>query len=245
LAAVAVDVAEVKARPDLHRRYHIDSVPIVVVADAEGVVRTSFTGPPSATDLWAAVAGVRETGGEGTAEAVARPPDRHASGAGMYQPGRRLPVSVRSSEPNSSLSGTASSATPASGSAARANSVNSSSARIPADTEVLAGLELGGVPVATALSLSTGVPTAFVRKEAKTYGTAKLAEGAEIAGRRVLIVEDIVTTGGQVVLSARDLRERGAILLGALCVIDRSGGAHQLAGENVELISLFTADDLG
>ena len=58
--AVAVDEAEVKARPDLHRRYHIDAVPIVVVADAEGVVRRSFTGPPSATDLWAAVAGVRD-----------------------------------------------------------------------------------------------------------------------------------------------------------------------------------------
>ena len=58
--AVAVDEAEVKARPDLHRRYHIDAVPIIVVADHEGVVRTSFTGPPSATDLWAAVANVRE-----------------------------------------------------------------------------------------------------------------------------------------------------------------------------------------
>lgn len=58
--AVAVDEAEVKARSDLHRRYHIDAVPIVVVADAEGVVRRSFTGPPSATDLWAAVAGVRD-----------------------------------------------------------------------------------------------------------------------------------------------------------------------------------------
>jgi hypothetical protein len=58
--AVAVDEAEVKARPDLHRRYHIDAVPIVVVADQEGVVRTSFTGPPSATDLWAAVAAVRD-----------------------------------------------------------------------------------------------------------------------------------------------------------------------------------------
>ena len=63
-AAVAVDEAEVKARPDLHRRYHIDAVPIVVVADAEGVVRTSFTGPPSATDLWAAVAAVREVNGD-------------------------------------------------------------------------------------------------------------------------------------------------------------------------------------
>lgn len=116
---------------------------------------------------------------------------------------------------------------------------------IPAGTEVLAGLELGGVPVATALSLATGLPVAFVRKEAKTYGTARLAEGASIEGRRVLIIEDIVTTGGQVVLSARDLQERGALLLGALCVIDRSGGTHQLAEEGLELISLFTTDELG
>ena len=63
--AVAVDEAEVKARPDLHRRYHIDAVPIVVVADHEGVVRTSFTGPPSATDLWAAVAAVRDGTADG------------------------------------------------------------------------------------------------------------------------------------------------------------------------------------
>ena len=116
---------------------------------------------------------------------------------------------------------------------------------IPAETEVLAGLELGGVPVATALSLTTGLPVAFVRKEAKRYGTAKLAEGADIDGRRVLIVEDIVTTGGQVVLSARDLQERGALLVAALCVIDRSGGAHQLADAGLELLSLFTAEDLG
>ena len=118
-------------------------------------------------------------------------------------------------------------------------------ALIPTDTEVLAGLELGGVPVATALSLATGLPVAFVRKEAKTYGTAKLAEGADIEGRRVLIVEDIVTTGGQVVLSARDLLERGGSLVAALCVIDRSGGQHQLADDGLELISLFTADNLG
>jgi hypothetical protein len=63
--AVAVDEAEVASRPDLHRRYHIDAVPIVLVADADGVVRTSFTGPPSAIDLWAAVAGVRDSDGKG------------------------------------------------------------------------------------------------------------------------------------------------------------------------------------
>lgn len=116
---------------------------------------------------------------------------------------------------------------------------------IPPGTEVLAGLELGGVPVATALSLATGLPAAFVRKEAKRYGTAKLAEGAGVEGRRVLIVEDIVTTGGQVVLSARALQERGASLVAALCVIDRSAGTHQLAEAGIELIALFTADDLG
>jgi orotate phosphoribosyltransferase len=116
---------------------------------------------------------------------------------------------------------------------------------IPAGTEVLAGLELGGVPVATALSLATGLPAAFVRKEAKAYGTARLAEGAEVAGRRVLVVEDIVTTGGQVALSARELRARGADLVGVLCVIDRSNGSHRLAAEGLDLVSLFTAADLG
>lgn len=118
-------------------------------------------------------------------------------------------------------------------------------ALVPPDTEVLAGLELGGVPVATAMSLVTGLPLAFVRKEAKRYGTAKLAEGADIAGRRVLMVEDVVTTGGQVALSGRELRARGASLVGALCVIDRSGGHHRLAEEGLDLLALFTADELG
>lgn len=122
---------------------------------------------------------------------------------------------------------------------------HAATALIPPGTEVLAGLELGGVPVATAMSLAAGLPAAFVRKEAKRYGTAKLAEGADIAGRRVLIVEDVVTTGGQVVLSARALRERGASLVGALCVIDRSGGRHTIAGEGLDLLALFRAEDLG
>ena len=57
---VAVDEVEVGARPGVHRRYAIDAVPTVVVADREGVVRASFVGPPTATDLWAAVAGLRD-----------------------------------------------------------------------------------------------------------------------------------------------------------------------------------------
>ncbi len=117
--------------------------------------------------------------------------------------------------------------------------------RIPADTEVLAGLELGGVPVATALSLATGLPAAFVRKEAKTYGTARLAEGSPIDGRRVLVIEDVITTGGQVALSTSDLRDRGGLIERVLCVIDRSEGDHaKLDAIGVEIDALFTRADL-
>jgi len=117
---------------------------------------------------------------------------------------------------------------------------------IPDDTEVLAGLELGGVPIATALSLHTGIPAAFVRKQAKAYGTQRLAEGTEISGRRVLVVEDVVTSGGQIVLSTRDLRSLGAEITTAVCVIDRESGGSSALGEiDVELRSLFTRSDLG
>lgn len=116
---------------------------------------------------------------------------------------------------------------------------------VPEGTEVLAGLELGGVPVATALSLATGIPAAFVRKEAKAYGTAKLAEGHDVAGRRVLVVEDVITTGGQVATSTQLLRDRGATVEAVLCVIDRSAGDHaRLDAIGLEVISLFRADDL-
>jgi orotate phosphoribosyltransferase len=116
---------------------------------------------------------------------------------------------------------------------------------IPPDTEILAGLELGGIPVVTALSLASGLPAAFVRKTAKDYGTARLAEGSEVSGRRTLIVEDVITTGGQVVISAADLRERGADLVGVLCVIDRSDGDHRLSDAGLPLWSVFTSEDLG
>lgn len=118
-------------------------------------------------------------------------------------------------------------------------------ALVPADTQVLAGLEMGGIPVVTALGRHTGLPCAFVRKTAKPYGTRRLAEGAEVDGRRVLVVEDVVTSGGQIVLSTAELRDLGALVNEALCVIDREqGGAGALAAEGISLLSLLTADDL-
>jgi orotate phosphoribosyltransferase len=81
------------------------------------------------------------------------------------------------------------------------------------------------------LSHYSGLPTAFVRKAAKPYGTARLCEGAEISAQRVLLVEDVVTTRGQVRSSATELRRLGATVSHALCIIDRNeGGAANLGG---------------
>ena len=116
---------------------------------------------------------------------------------------------------------------------------------VPAGTEVLAGLELGGVPFATALSLATGLEAVFVRKAAKPYGTAKLAEGGEVAGRRLLVVEDVITTGGQVLMSTEDLRRLGAIVGHVLCVIDRSDQGHdRLRAAGLSVSAVFTVADL-
>jgi orotate phosphoribosyltransferase len=117
---------------------------------------------------------------------------------------------------------------------------------VPDGTEALAGLELGGVPLAVMLSQVTGLPTLFVRKEAKTYGTCRLAEGGDLEGRRVTVVEDVVTSGGQVVTSCGDLRDRGAVVEHALCVIDReSGGPEALTDIGVELRPLYRMSELG
>ena len=67
--------------------------------------------------------------------------------------------------------------------------------------DALAGLELGGVPIATALSQPTGISTLFVRKQAKTCGTRRLAEGGEVAGRRLVVVQDVVTFATHIVES--------------------------------------------
>ncbi len=114
---------------------------------------------------------------------------------------------------------------------------------IPQGTEVLAGLELGGVPIATALSLRTGIPAVFVRKEAKAYGTCRIAEGADFKGKKVTVIEDVITTGGQVLLSAEDLRKEGAILKDVLCVILR-GDDSKLTAVDLRLQPLFTMEEL-
>jgi orotate phosphoribosyltransferase len=112
---------------------------------------------------------------------------------------------------------------------------------VPDGVDLLGGLELGGVPLVTVLSGITGIPALFVRKEAKTYGTRRLAEGATTSGRRVVLIEDVITTGGAVRDAAHALRAGGAIIDTVICAIDRSEpGSEPFASDGIEVRAVLT-----
>ena len=116
---------------------------------------------------------------------------------------------------------------------------------LPEGTELLGGLEMGGIPIVTILSAQSRLPALFVRKEAKTYGTCKLAEGPDVSGRRVTLVEDVITTGGAVRNAAVALRQAGATVGTVVCAIDRSPGDDKpLADIGLEIRSVLTKADL-
>jgi orotate phosphoribosyltransferase len=118
-------------------------------------------------------------------------------------------------------------------------------ALLPKEFDAQAGLEMGGIPIGTAISFNSHKPSVFVRKKAKAYGTCRIAEGIEIAGKDLVIIEDVVTSGGQVVISAQELRDQGATVKTALCVIDReAGGKEALAAVGIELRPLFTMSEI-
>jgi len=119
-------------------------------------------------------------------------------------------------------------------------------ARIPPGTTKLAGAELGGIPLVTAASLASGLPSVFIRNQKKDYGTAKQLEGVIGTEDRVVIVEDVATTGGQVLEAAKVIAETGATITKIIATIDRLEGAR----ENIEAAgfafeALFTTRDLG
>ncbi len=117
---------------------------------------------------------------------------------------------------------------------------------VPADTQRIAGTVLGAVPLAVALSLRSGLPSVLVRADAKAYGTAKSVEGELQAGERVLLIEDVVTSGGAAIAAVEALRAAGATVSGILAVIDREdGGGERLAATGVPFLALFTRTELG
>jgi len=109
----------------------------------------------------------------------------------------------------------------------------------------IAGVVLGSIPLAVALSLKTGIPFVMVRKERKEHGTGKLIEGVLCRGEKVLVVEDVVTSAGSSSEAISILRGAGAEVTSVLTVIDRQeGGAERLREIGVELVSLLTAEDV-
>jgi len=112
---------------------------------------------------------------------------------------------------------------------------------VPQGTQVLAGLEMGGIPLATVMSQLSGIPACFVRKEAKAYGTCRYLEGAALASQRFVLVEDVVSSGGAIIDALSKLRADGLEPLGAVCVIDRqTGGKEALAAHGLAFVALLT-----
>lgn len=110
----------------------------------------------------------------------------------------------------------------------------------------LAGAELGGIPLVTAAAMATGLPCVFIRNQKKDYGTSKQLEGVINAGDHMVIIEDIATTGGQVLEAAHVITKLGAVVDKIIATIDRLEGAReniQAAGFTFE--SIFTKSELG
>ena len=119
------------------------------------------------------------------------------------------------------------------------------SAHVPSKVDALAGLDLGGYPLPLCYPKSLAFLRFSCAKLQRSMGRAKLAEGGEVAGRTLVVVEDVVTSGGQILLSTRELRKLGAHVTHVMCVIDReAGGTENLAQENLQLHSLFTMSEL-
>jgi orotate phosphoribosyltransferase len=116
---------------------------------------------------------------------------------------------------------------------------------LPKGIDLLGALEMGGIPIATAISLKTNIPVVFLRKEAKEYGTCKFAEGPSIKGKKICLIEDVITTGGQVVITTAMLRKEGAFVDDVVCVIDRSEGkTEKMTEAHLRLRPLFTMQEL-
>ncbi len=113
-------------------------------------------------------------------------------------------------------------------------------------TRRIAGAELGGVALAASASMASGLPFLIVRNAKKDYGTRKMYEGKLEAGDTILLVEDVATTGGQVLEAARTLTEAGATVEKIVAVIDRQEGAREnIEGAGFAFDALVTKADLG
>ncbi|MEM2282027.1 MAG: orotate phosphoribosyltransferase [Candidatus Hadarchaeales archaeon] len=109
----------------------------------------------------------------------------------------------------------------------------------------IAGIATAGIPIASVLAYRLEKPFLYVRKEEKTHGTGKRVEGVVEAGERVLLVDDVVTTGSNLLLAASALREQGARVEDVLVLIDREqGGGAELERNGLKLHSCLKVTEL-
>jgi len=113
------------------------------------------------------------------------------------------------------------------------------------DVNVIAGVELGGVPLATAVSIEIELPLLIVRKSVKDYGTKSRFVGDLKPGDKIVMLEDVTTSGGSVRNAVEIVREIGANVKYVISVVDREEGAKEnLKEAGAELVPLVTASDL-
>jgi orotate phosphoribosyltransferase len=111
--------------------------------------------------------------------------------------------------------------------------------------DLLAGMELGAVPLVVALSLETNIPYVIIRKEKREHGTGKQIEGGEVKGKRVLVIEDVTTSGGSVIKTIQIIRENQGTVDEVLVVVDRESGAEEkLRSSDVSFIPLLSVSDI-
>ena len=111
--------------------------------------------------------------------------------------------------------------------------------------DYIGGVALGGVPLAVAVTLETGLPLLIIRKEAKEYGTKGQIVGEPERGSSIVLIEDVTTTGGSVIKAIKTLREGGLAVQYVIVVVDREEGASKaLADANIELIPLIRISEL-
>jgi orotate phosphoribosyltransferase len=113
------------------------------------------------------------------------------------------------------------------------------------DCDLIAGMELGAVPLIVALSLHTNIPYVIIRKEKRQHGTGKLIEGGSVKGKRVLVVEDVTTSGGSVLKTVDIIRDHKGDIIRVVSVVDRECGARDLiARHHVDFVPLITISDI-
>ena len=113
------------------------------------------------------------------------------------------------------------------------------------DYDLLAGMELGAVPLVVALSLETNIPYVIIRKEKREHGTSKQIEGGDVKSKRILVIEDVTTSGGSIVKTIKIIREHQGLVDEVLAVVDRESGAEEkLQSLNVSFVPILSISDI-